>query len=201
MRQQLLFASADEPWTWVKGYLSGRQQTLLMEEAETYPYERPEVTVYGKAHRIPRTQIWFGDAGVEYQYSGLLVSPTPWPHYAQRLREQLRRDFGLMSNGVLVNRYAGGRDCMGWHADDEAELLPGSDIASVSLGDGRDFVVRHNRTGQKQTLHLESGDLLLMHFPMQQDWQHALPKRLRQQGTRWNFTFRCLIPGFHSCTV
>ncbi|MCF1439659.1 MAG: alpha-ketoglutarate-dependent dioxygenase AlkB, partial [Shewanella sp.] len=150
MRQWPLIESLDEPWTWIKGYLSAKQQMLLIEEAETYPYERPEVTVYGKGHRIPRTQIWFGDDGVEYQYSGLLVSPAPWPYYARRLKDLLRRDFGLMSNGLLVNRYAGGSDCMGWHADDEVELLPGSDIASVSLGEGRDFVVRHNRTGQKR---------------------------------------------------
>ncbi len=196
--QQQLFQQSQEPWTWIKGYLNPRQQSLLLTEAEAYPYERPEVTVYGKAHKIPRTQIWFGDEGVEYKYSGLLVVPTPWPYYANRLRHQLSKDFGFVSNGVLVNRYAGGRDCMGWHADDEDELVPGSDIASVTLGEGRDFVLRHNDTGEKRILHLESGDLLLMHYPMQQTWQHSLPKRLKQEGTRWNFTFRQLIPGFHA---
>ena len=38
---------------------------------------------------------------------------------------------------------ADGRDHMGEHKDDEEELVKGSPIASLSLGQARDFVFRH----------------------------------------------------------
>lgn len=186
------------PWTHIRHYLSAEFQQRLWREAETYPLSSPEVKVFGKWHAIPRRQVWFGDTSCHYKYSGLLVEPEPWPKVLALLRQRLQADFGLCSNGVLVNHYADGRDCMGWHSDNEAELVPDADIASVSLGAGRDFVLRHRFTGERIVLPLVTGDLLLMHAPMQQVWQHSLPKRLRLDKPRLNFTFRTLYPGFYA---
>ena len=52
---------------------------------------------------------------------------------------------GCEFNAVLLNLYRDGRDGMGWHADDEAELGPNPVIASVSLGAVRRFCLRHRR--------------------------------------------------------
>ncbi|WP_228730331.1 alpha-ketoglutarate-dependent dioxygenase AlkB family protein [Shewanella yunxiaonensis] len=206
-QSELLFDGAGErqretfnapPMLLVRGYLSQAQQQILWQEALMYPLQKPVVEVFGKPHPIPRTQVWFGDLGCDYLYSGMMVRALAWPKYCQRLRLMLQRDFQFQSNGVLVNRYADGRDCMGWHSDDEPELQPGSDIASVTIGAARDFDIRSRQTHEKIRLQLESGDLLLMRWPMQQQWQHALPKRLKLQEPRINFTFRQLIPYFHS---
>ena len=86
---------------------------------------------------------------------------------------------------------------MGWHSDDEKEIKSGTDIASVTIGASRDFFIRHKQTLDKQCLHLESGDLLIMHWPMQSDWEHSLPKRLKVEQPRVNYTFRCLIANYH----
>lgn len=185
------------PYTLIKGYLNLAQQAALLKEVETYPLTRPEVFVFGKHHPIPRSQVWFGDKGCDYVYSGLFIEAQPWPHYAQKLRIKLERDFGLQSNGVLVNLYANGHESMGWHSDDEKEIKSGTDIASVTIGASRDFFIRHKQTLDKQCLHLESGDLLIMHWPMQSDWEHSLPKRLKVEQPRVNYTFRCLIANYH----
>ncbi|MCL1146129.1 alpha-ketoglutarate-dependent dioxygenase AlkB [Shewanella sp. 10N.261.52.F9] len=185
------------PCTLIKGYLNLKQQNALLKEADSYPLTRPEVMVYGKSHPIPRSQIWFADLGCDYFYSGLFIEAQPWPHYAQKLRHKLEREFGLLSNGVLVNRYANGHESMGWHSDDEKEIAPSSDIASVTVGASRDFFVRHKQTQQKHCFYLESGDLLIMHWPMQKDWEHSLPKRLKVSESRINFTFRQLIVNYH----
>lgn len=131
--------SASAPYTLIKGYLNEAQQQALLIEARQYPMSRPELVVYGKSHPIPRSQAWFADKGCDYFYSGLFIEALPWPKYADRLRQKLNRDFSLMSNGVLVNRYKNGAESMGWHSDDEKEIAPGSDIASVTLGASRDF--------------------------------------------------------------
>jgi len=98
---------------------------------------------------------------------------------------------------VLVNRYADGQDCMGAHSDDEPEIAHGSDIASISLGATRDFVIKHKHSKLKYTISLHSGDLLIMHWPMQRDWLHSVPKRLKVTEPRWNYTFRQLIVNYH----
>ncbi|MCE9677959.1 alpha-ketoglutarate-dependent dioxygenase AlkB [Shewanella sp. AS1] len=188
----------DAPITFVKGYLNAAQQQALWQEAQTYPFSRPSVQVYGRSHIIPRSQVWFGDPGCDYIYSGLFIQSQPWPKYAGRLREKLARDWSLNSNGVLVNRYQDGQESMGWHSDDEPEISANSDIASITLGESRPFFLRHKKSQHKIELLLESGDLLLMHWPMQRDWQHALPKRARVKSTRLNYTYRTLIPFYHS---
>ncbi|GIU42606.1 2OG-Fe(II) oxygenase [Shewanella sairae] len=185
------------PWTLIKGYLNPAQQQALLIESADYPLTRPEVTVFGKSHPIPRSQVWFADKGCDYVYSGLFIEALPWPRYAQKLRIKLEREFSLLSNGVLVNRYANGQESMGWHSDNEKEIEPNSDIASVTLGASREFFIRHKQTKQKVSLMLDSGDLLIMHWPMQQDWEHSLPKRLTVSQPRLNYTFRRLIVGFH----
>ncbi|BAJ03314.1 alpha-ketoglutarate-dependent dioxygenase AlkB family protein [Shewanella violacea] len=182
--------------TWVKGYLAPAQQMALLREVQGYPFESPEIQVYGKRHRIPRSQVWFADAGCDTRYSGLLVKALYWPKYADRLRQKLKRDFNLQSNGVLVNRYADGKESMGWHCDDEPEFLAGSDIASITLGATRDFIFRDKVTHEKQTFALQSGDLLIMHWPMQDRWEHALPKRMKVEETRINYTFRQVTPHY-----
>ncbi len=184
------------PVTLIKGYLSAKQQSALMNEASSYPLTSPQVKVFGKLHTIPRQQVWFGDDGCDTRYSGLFVKAIPWPKYAERLRSKLLRDFGIDYNGVLVNQYANGQDCMGWHCDDEPEFRQDSDIASISLGAQREFIVKHKRTKQKNLYHLASGDLLIMHWPMQKDWLHSVPKRMNVNEPRLNFTFRQIQPYF-----
>nr|WP_049768012.1 alpha-ketoglutarate-dependent dioxygenase AlkB [Shewanella pealeana] len=185
------------PFTLIKAYLNLQQQQALFNESANYPFTRPEVLLYGKSHPIPRNQVWFADQGCDYRYSGLLVQALAWPKYASKLRQKLARDFGLNSNGVLVNRYADGHESMGWHSDDEPEIEPASDIASLTLGATRDFFIRHKQSQQKICLQLQSGDLLIMHWPMQKDWEHSLPKRLKEKDVRINYTYRRLIVGFH----
>ncbi|MCH1929200.1 alpha-ketoglutarate-dependent dioxygenase AlkB [Shewanella sp. A25] len=186
------------PITLVRNYLNLAQQQALIDEANLYAFTRPEIKVFGKFHPIPRQQVWFGDAGCDYLYSGLFIKALPWPKYLQKLRSKLARDFELLSNGVLVNRYADGQDCMGAHSDDEPEIAPNTDIASLSLGCSRDFVIKHKHSDTKYSICLNSGDLLIMHWPMQRDWLHSVPKRLKLKQPRLNYTFRQLIVNFHT---
>ncbi len=181
----------------IRGYLNEAQQTALLEEASAYPLSSPIIKVYGRQHAIPRTQAWFGDEGCDYLFSGLFIRALPWPKYARLLQQKLKRDFGLNANGVLVNRYANGTESMGWHSDNEPEIAIGSDIASVTLGATRDFFIRHKSSHHKINISLESGDLLLMQWPMQNEWEHSLPKRMKVMEPRLNFTFRTLVKDFH----
>ncbi|MGL5360732.1 MAG: alpha-ketoglutarate-dependent dioxygenase AlkB family protein, partial [Shewanella sp.] len=87
------------PISLVRGYLSAREQALLLKEAQGYPLTRPQIQVFGRRHAIPRQQVWFGDEGCDYLYSGLLIRASPWPPYAHKLKDKLAADFALASNG------------------------------------------------------------------------------------------------------
>jgi alkylated DNA repair dioxygenase AlkB len=182
------------PVTWLTGFLSPQEQQALLDDAKYYPFERPQIEVYGKLHPIPRQQVWFADEDCGYRYASLFISPTPWPALLTKLRQRLQVELGLVFNGVLVNYYADGQDTVGWHSDDEAEIRRPSSIASISLGATRDFQIRHKRSQETFTLALVSGDLLIMQPGMQQTWQHAVPRRAKVNAPRINLTFRELVP-------
>lgn len=90
---------------------------------------------------------------------------------------------------------------MGEHRDDEAELDEKTPIASISLGQHRDFVFRHKDCRNKNSTRkiepvkmvLENGSLLLMNWPTNRYWYHSLPVRKKLPGVRINLTFRRII--------
>ncbi|XP_013199446.1 DNA oxidative demethylase ALKBH2 [Amyelois transitella] len=161
------------------------------------------IKVFGKAYNIPRKHVAYGDPGVTYTYSGITVPALPWPEPVLALREFLVDLKGLKYNFVLVNRYKNGRDHMGEHRDNEPELDPDYPIASISLGQERDFVLKHKdsrRPGQQKVfippvkILLEHGSILLMNPPTNEIWYHSLPLRKSVHGPRINLTFRKIRP-------
>jgi hypothetical protein len=91
----------------------------------------------------------------------------------------------------LCNLYRDGRDSMGWHSDDEAELGAQPCIASLSLGATRRFRLRHRHDpGLRLELELAPGSLLLMAGTTQRNYRHDLPKSARITEPRINLTFR-----------
>ena len=89
-----------------------------------------------------------------------------------------------------MNYYRDGNDSVDWHADDEASLGNEPVIASFSLGVERKFDLRHNLTGQRVSLNLPHGSLLLMGPGLQSFWKHRIPKSRNLSDARVNFTFR-----------
>lgn len=163
------------------------------------PWRQPVVSVFGRRHPVPRLTCWLGDPGCAYRYSGLLETPEPWTAPLGQLRERLVEALGVEFNSLLLNRYRDGRDRMGWHADDEPELVADHPIASLSLGATRSlrFRPRPNRLATASapfTVELAEGDLLLMHAPTQRHWHHSLPARLGVKTERFNLTFRLIQP-------
>lgn len=158
---------------------------------------------------IPRRQTAYGDPGTSYTFAGCVVPARPWLPPLATLREVLSVRTGERPNFVLINYYRSGRDCIGWHADDERELGDAPTILSLSLGATRDFQLRHRdafpRAGQPArrpelqtvTIPLGSGSLLIMRDPTNKDWKHQLPRRGGQLaatiGDRLNLTWRRIV--------
>ena len=152
-------------------------------------FEQRSVCVYGKVHPQPRLTKWYGP--VAYRYSGL-----EWPVEAlPRLLEELLGRVGALTgerfNSVLCNLYRGGRDCVGWHADDEPIFGGDPVVASLSFGASRTFRLRRKADRKvKREFELGDGTLLVMGRGVQPGWEHSLPRTARSVGERINLTFR-----------
>ena len=164
---------------------------LFAELRRTIDWQQESILMFGRRVLVPRLVAWHGDPGTSYTYSGTLHQPLPWTSPLARIRDRVSELSCARFNAVLLNLYRDGRDGMGWHADDEAELGRDPVIASVSLGATRRFCLRHRkRRNLKLDLPLAPGSLLCMAGATQHHWVHALPKTRAAVGERINLTFR-----------
>ena len=155
---------------------------------------RHRLRLFGRDVDAPRLSCWIGDRDAVYTYSGTRFDPRPWTPAVARLREDLAACLGVRFNSVLANLYRDGRDSMGWHSDDEAELGAEPLIASLSFGAVRAFRLRSRATrAQALALDLAHGSLLVMAGATQRLYQHALPRRARVLAPRINLTFRRIV--------
>ncbi|XP_014243983.1 DNA oxidative demethylase ALKBH2-like [Cimex lectularius] len=183
-------------------FLEPERATSLLKTLESelvyFSGDKAKIKIFGKWRDIPRQQVAFGDPGLTYTFSGLSVPALAWPKVLEDLRDEIYDRIGTYFNFVLVNRYRDGRDNIGEHRDDEKELNVNSGIASLSLGQARDFVLRHKDLKNKirhvppVKVILGHGSLLHMKHPTNSFWYHSLPPRKSLPGVRINLTFRSI---------
>ncbi|PCC72212.1 Alkylated DNA repair dioxygenase AlkB [Nannocystis exedens] len=170
---------------------AGERTALLAELAQVRDrFDRDRVVMYGKTIDSPRLVCAFGDDGLHYRYAGVDRTTHPWPPRLRAARDRIAAVCGHSLNYALVNLYRTGDDYIGWHADKVSDLVPGSAIASLSLGAARPFQLRHKATGADHEVLLASGSLLIMRGTCQQFYKHALPRRRGVTEPRFNVTFR-----------
>ncbi len=155
--------------------------------------EQHTIIVWGKNVLEPRLGAFFSVGGVKgYRYSKS-ERPTfdirKYP-YLFGLMNRCSKTLEVKFNSCLVNFYRTGKDYIGEHSDDERDLKK-SDIASISLGAERDFVIRDKKnTKNRVVVLLEHGSLVHMFGQCQQLYKHGVPKRMKITEGRINITFR-----------
>jgi alkylated DNA repair dioxygenase AlkB len=132
--------------------------------------------------------------GQAYDYSGMTYDTVPMHPLLVPLVDRLEARLGYRPNNCLLNLYEGGEAVMGFHSDSEAEIVPGTGVAIISLGAERGITFRGKRgtdKGAEHTYPLPAGSLLYMPPGVQQDWRHGI---LKQEGAggRISLTFRRL---------
>ncbi|XP_068641096.1 DNA oxidative demethylase ALKBH2 isoform X1 [Aristolochia californica] len=174
------------------------------------PWTRPSIRVFGRSCIQPRDTCYIASEGLpELRYSGYQPHAYSWDDYPP-LKDILAAVHkalpGSNFNSLLLNRYKNGSDYVAWHADDEKLYGLTPEIASVSFGCEREFLLKKkpSRTTSAQSIGsrvnegsssrhsfiLKHGSLLVMRGYTQRDWLHSVPKRVKAHSVRINLTFR-----------
>lgn len=156
-------------------------------------WEQDRVMMFGKEIITKRKVAFYSDPLISYTYSGKLKIGLPWSQELLVIKEIVESLTKSKYNACLLNLYHNGDESMGWHSDDEKEIITESSIASLSLGAERKFSFKHKSTKETISLLLENGSLLEMKGPIQKNWWHALPKSKKVIAPRINLTFRQMI--------
>lgn len=173
-----------------KEFMPAALADKLMEYLKTTVKWQQKVTPYGVP--MPRLTGYFADKDKHYKYSGIIQIADEWTKPILILKDKVEKAAGTDFNSLLLNYYRNGKDSIGWHSDDERELVPNPIVASLTLGASRNFELKH-KDGAKAgrlTLPLTHGSLLVMGGTIQQHWLHAVLKTEEEVGERINLTFR-----------
>jgi len=172
---------------------SEKEATLICKELlDTIPWKQDEVVMFGKKIMTKRKVAWYADAGITYTYAGIKKSGLVWTPALIGIKQKVEAITSANYNACLLNLYHEGEEGMGWHRDNEKEMVAESSIASLSFGAVRNFAFKHATTNERLDIELANGSLLDMKGSIQQHWYHSLPKTKKVKQMRINLTFRLM---------
>ncbi|NMR35321.1 alpha-ketoglutarate-dependent dioxygenase AlkB [Chryseobacterium aquaticum] len=199
---QLSLFDAEEFYEFPKDLLEYKENFLSKIEADLLkdkllqntPWEQRTQKMYDKTVLTPRLTAWYGDSK-SYDLDGNVSGTNPWTPELLSLKEKIQNQFGYQFNGVLLNLYRDNNDSVAWHRDKESRYGKYPVIASISLGQTRNFDFRKKDHHQsKYSLPLHNGSLLIMKGDLQENWEHRIAKSKLSMKERINLTFRFVLP-------
>lgn len=159
--------------------------------------------MHGKYITTKRKTLQISDPGIRpYKFTfSTALETEPFTSYPviDNLRDIIYDKLGVSTNFCLVNFYTPDAK-LGWHSDSEKDMVEGSTIVSISLGDVRRFRLRHLKTKETTDLYLQHGSLLTMEKKCQQVMEHCIWDINQKErdsivhNLRINLTFRKMRP-------
>jgi alkylated DNA repair dioxygenase AlkB len=159
----------------------------------TIEWKNDEAIILGKHIVTKRKVAWYGSEAYPYTYSRSTKFALPWTNELIQLKMLVEELSGSTYNSCLLNLYHNGAEGMAYHSDDEKALLENAPIASLSFGAERNFLFKHKKQGERLSLILEHGSLLVMQGTTQKNWVHRLPTSKKKFSGRINLTFRTIV--------
>ena len=162
-----------------------------IKEIESLLLSRPTIIVYGRVCHQNRDVGFFSDTSIGYEYSNKLMKSQPMTPSLLELLDNINKLFGSNFNGILINRYNDGSDCIGAHSDDESSLDTSIGVVAISYGIERIFRIRTKPN--KKIVHDEITThcgIIQMGGEFQTLYTHEIPAQKKIDGIRYSFTFR-----------
>ena len=109
-------------------------------------WQQDQIIMFGKPITTKRKVAFYADNHIDYTYSSVKKKGLPWTPELLEIKNLIESQTGAKYNACLLNLYHNGEEGMGWHSDDEKEILVNSSIASLSIGAERKFAFKHKAT-------------------------------------------------------
>lgn len=161
----------------------------------TIAWQHDEAKIFGKHYITARKVAWYALEPFEYRYSGIVKQAHAFNDILHTLKSKAEELTQEQYNSCLLNLYHTGDEGMAWHSDGEKELEADAAIASLSFGAERNFSFKHKQSGERVSVMLEHGSLLVMKGKTQSNWLHRLAPTKRIKTARINLTFRKMRSG------
>jgi alkylated DNA repair dioxygenase AlkB len=156
-------------------------------------WRNENLIMFGKEITTKRKVAFYSDSMIQYTYSNKTKKGLTWTPLLLEIKQIVTSYTSTNYNACLLNLYHDGNEGIGWHSDDEKEIIPNSSIASLSLGAERKFTLKHKLRKETHSILLENGSLLEMLGSFQKHWLHSMPKSKKIMEPRINLTFRQMI--------
>ena len=88
----------------IEDFLSPTQANKWLrnfERADWFCWQRETFQIYGRQVEAPRSIAWFGDADLNYRYTGIDHTTEGWPEPLQDLRRDVESAVGQPFNFLL----------------------------------------------------------------------------------------------------
>ena len=176
--------------------LAGNLDTLLFvfendEIANNVPalLFHPRIFVHGKECCQRRSVGFFGPANVAgYTYSRQTAPRQELVPWMVDLIKLVNGAVGANFNSILINHYENGEEYISQHSDSEKGLVPGSKVATISIGAERTFIIKRKGGPTVLKQKLKSGSIAVMED--QSRYTHGINKEKKIRGERFSVTFR-----------
>ena len=145
--------------------------------------------MFGKQCFMRRGVGFYSHESIGYYYSGQLSASKPMTPALLALLTLVNSIFGTEYNGILVNKYANGKDYISPHSDDETNL-DNSGVVAISWGETRKLRIRKKGTKGYRDFPMTSGSMLQMGGDFQKEFTHEIPVESTIEKMRISFTFR-----------
>jgi len=192
---------------YIDNFLTKREANLyfklLEKNLEYYDQKISRVMIRGKKIDIPRKQVAYGDDGTYYKFCGTNIPARTWSDdlvskVILKIKQKIEQKLNETFNFCLINRYQNGKQYIGFHSDDYRQLGEKHNIVGISLGVGRDFLLKAKNfvpenVDEKISIYLDHGSLICMLHPTNIHWKHAVPKRTKIRKPRISLTFRKML--------
>ncbi len=166
----------------VRNLLSDAHLQVLMSQLHSLPWQG--------FRNAPRTNVAFGKT---YTYSGVTHPATDIPAFLQEIAVIASNAIGFPADywdSVLLNKYADGKQSIGFHQDNEPELGYNPRVIAISLGAERTFTLINKKTKQEHNIVLPHNSLIVMGNMSQVLYQHGIRKDPHCHSQRISITYR-----------
>ena len=106
--------------------------TIYNELLNKIAWQQDQIVMFGKAITTKRKVAFYADNQIDYTYSSVKKKGLAWTPELLQIKNLIESHTGTIYNACLLTLYHTGEEGMGWHSDDEKEIIANLSLIHIS---------------------------------------------------------------------